>query len=312
MRVLISGATGLIGRALCVALRGTPGVSVATLSRGPAAASAGQAISWDPARGFIDARACDGFDAVVHLAGESIAGSGPLAPITARWGARKKHEILESRRRGTALLATTLAASRAPPRVFVCASGVGFYGTNGAGDGACTEATPQGRGFLADVSGVWEGAAAPASAAGVRVVNLRFGVVLSARGGLVAQLRPPFLACLGGRVGDGTQWLSWIALDDAVRAIRHAIACGELTGPVNACAPAPVRNADAMAALAAALHRPCLVPLPSLAVKAIFGEMGDELLLGGQRAVPEKLLTSGFVFKHPEIVDAMQWAVNDA
>jgi NAD dependent epimerase/dehydratase family enzyme len=338
-RVLISGASGLIGRALTAALSAPTAANafapeVHALVRRPARAGARE-VFWDAAA-RIDVDACEGFDAVVHLAGENVGsgGGGPLG-FTGRWDARKKHDILASRTAGTALLARTLAALRSPPRVLVCASGVGFYGDGG--DAVLSEAAPRGAGFLADVSAAWEAAAQPAADAGVRVVHLRFGVVLSKEGGMIgtateasagalraprhqhpptlpppapaAKLLLPFSLGLGGPSGPGTQWLSWITLADAVRAIQHVATTDELRGPVNTCAPAPARSADFAAAFGAALHRPAFVPLPSLAVRAVFGEMGDEMLLAGQRAVPAKLEASGFVFAHRDIAAGCREAV---
>jgi uncharacterized protein (TIGR01777 family) len=264
-------------------------------------------VFWDPLAGRIDIASLEGFDAVVHLAGENVgSGEGWLA-ASGRWTPRKKFDILESRRRGTALLAGSLAAVERKPRVLVSASGVGFYGL-GCGDAPLREGAPRGRGFLAEVAGVWEGATVRAAEVGVRVVNLRFGVVLAGSGGALAKMRPAFWMGAGGPVGSGAQWMSWITLEDAVRAIQHAMACEALAGPVNTCAPA-VRNADFAAALGDAMGRPAALPLPEAAVRALFGEMGEETLLASVRAVPEKLLASGFFFKHPRIGEAMRAAL---
>lgn len=309
-RVLVTGASGLVGRALLASLR-TPSAAngfrpqVLTLvRRAPRDASE---VWWHPTEGQIDLRALEGLDAVVHLAGENVgSGEGALAAL-GRWSPRKKHAIVESRRRGTLLLARTLAALRAPPRVLVSASGVGYYGD--AGEAECTEARAKGAGFLADVADVWEASTAPAAEAGVRVARLRFGIVLSREGGVVQKLRWPFLLGLGGRVGSGRQWVSWVALRDAVRAIEFAIAHEALAGPVNVCSPQPARNADLMAALARALHRPALCPLPEAAVRLVFGEMGEETLLASTRALPAKLSAAGFGFALPDIEAGMEEAV---
>jgi len=243
----------------------------------------------------------------VHLAGENIgSGEGPLAAL-GRWSDRKKHAIVESRRRGTLLLARSLAALKRKPRVLVSASGVGFYGD--AGDAALTEASPKGRGFLADVADVWEASTAPAEEAGVRVARLRFGVVLSRAGGVVEKLYWPFFLGGGGPVGSGRQWVSWVALPDAVRAIQFAIAHESVRGAVNACSPEPVRNADFMRALGRAMGRPSLVPLPEAAVRLVFGEMGEETLLASTRALPVKLLAAGFNFDFSGVESAMAEAV---
>lgn len=312
-RVLVTGASGLLGRALVAELRvprawNAFSPQVLTAVRRPPASSS--EVFWDPQEGRIDAARCEGLDAVVHLAGENIgSGDGGLSALTGAWTPRKKAAILESRRRGTALLARALSSLRAPPRVLVSASGVGFYGD--AGDVVLDEAAPRGAGFLADVAAEWEGATARAAAAGVRVCCLRFGVVLSRRGGVVERLYWPFFLGGGGRVGRGDQWVSWIALADAVRAVTHAIGTPGLSGPVNACAPAPARNADFMAALARAMRRPCAVPLPEAVVRAVFGEMGAETLLASTRAVPAKLLASGFAFDYPDVDQGMAAALLD-
>ena len=309
-RVLVSGATGMVGRALTAALstpsaenRFNPQIStlVRRAPRGPGE------IFWDPVAGRIDIAALEGFDAVVHLAGENVGSGEGLLAATGRWTARKKFDILESRRRGTALLAGSLAALERKPRVLVSASGVGFYGL-GCGDAPLGEGAPRGRGFLAEVAGVWEGATVRAAEAGVRVVNLRFGVVLAGSGGALAKMTPAFWLGAGGPVGSGKQWRSWIALEDAVRAVQHALACETLRGPVNACAP-PVRNAHFAAALGAAMGRPAALALPEAVVRALFGEMGEETLLASVRATPEKLLESGFFFKRPDIEGAMRSAL---
>jgi uncharacterized protein (TIGR01777 family) len=210
---------------------------------------------------------------------------------------------MESRRRGTLLLSQTIAALDSKPRVLVSASGIGYYGNGG--DAELTESSPKGKGFLAEVADVWEGTTVKAREAGVRVVNLRFGVILSRSAGVLEKLYWPFFFGTGGPIGSGAQWMSWIALEDAVRAIEHSIHKDNLSGPVNACAPNPVRNADFVAALAAAMGRPAILPMPELAVRAIFGEMGEETLLVSQRGVPAKLQGSGFKFNHPEIREAM-------
>ena len=309
-RVLVTGASGLVGRALLASLR-TPSAAngfrpqVLTLvRRAPRDASE---VWWQPTEGQIDLRALEGLDAVVHLAGENIgSGEGPLAAL-GRWSDRKKHAIVESRRRGTLLLARSLAALKRKPRVLVSASGVGFYGDGG--EAALTEASPKGRGFLADVADVWEASTAPAEEAGVRVARLRFGVVLSRSGGVVEKLYWPFFLGGGGPVGSGRQWVSWVALPDAVRAIQFALAHESVRGAVNACAPQPARNADFMGALARAMGRPALVPLPEAAVRLVFGEMGEETLLASTRALPAKLLDAGFNFDFPDVASAMAEAV---
>ncbi len=234
-------------------------------------------------------------------------GDGPLA-FTGRWTERKKHLIMESRRRGTALLARALSVVERKPSVFVSSSGVGYYGSQG--DRELDESSPQGRGFLADVASVWERETGVAARAGIRCVQLRFGVILSSRGGVVQKLQVPFSLGLGGPVGPGTQYLSWISLADAVRAVEHAIHSDALRGPVNTCSPNPVTSRDFSAALGRALHRPALIPLPESVVRMVFGEMGEETLLVSQRAVPKRLSESGFRFLYPDIDGALRAAVS--
>ena len=224
-RVLITGASGVLGTRLAATLRATLFARevVSLVRRAPRSA---QEVWWDPAAARIDLARCEGFDAVVHLAGENVGSGEGLLAFTGRWTASKKHAILESRRQGTALLARSLAALKRPPRVLVSASGVGFYGAHagaGAGGAGLDEAAPRGAGFLAEVAEAWEGATAPAAAAGVRVVQLRFGAILAGSGGVVEKLRLPFSLCLGGPIGSGQQWMPWVALEDAVRAVQHAI-----------------------------------------------------------------------------------------
>ena len=309
-RILVTGASGMVGRALLAALR-TPSASngfrpdVLTLVRHPPQSAS--EVWWAPMEGAIDLKALEGVDAVVHLAGENVgSGEGPLAAL-GRWSDRKKHAVLESRRRGTQLLARSLAALRTRPRVLVSASGVGFYGD--CGDRVLTEESPKGRGFLADVASEWEDATTQAAEAGVRVVRLRFGVILSRCGGVVGKLYLPFFLGAGGPVGRGSQWMSWVMLPDAVRAIQFALSHEQLAGAVNVCSPQPARNADFVRALASAMRRPAFVPLPEVAVRLLFGEMGEETLLVSQRAVPAKLEAAGFAFKFADVGDAMTEAV---
>ena len=294
MHVAVTGASGLIGSALVPALR-AGGHDVSTLVRREARAP--DEIAWNPDAGTIDTGSLRGVEAVVHLAGENIG---------QRWTERARLEIMSSRVEGTTLLAEALASLEPRPRVLVSASGVGYYGDRG--DEELTERSGQGAGFAAEVAAAWERAADPARAAGIRVVHLRQGIVLAGGGGALRRLLTPFRLGLGGRVGSGRQWWSWIALADVVRAYEHALA-GDLEGPVNATAPAPVTNAEFTRALGRALGRPTPFPLPALAVRLAFGQMGKELLLGGQRALPERLLTSGFAFSTPGIDEALAAAL---
>jgi uncharacterized protein (TIGR01777 family) len=248
-------------------------------------------VRWDPKTGRFDDALAEGFDAVVHLAGENIA--------SGRWTRQRKSEIRDSRVGGTRLLAEHLTALSRPPRVLVCASAVGFYGDGGGVD--CTEAAPQGRGFLAEVCRDWEAASEPASARGIRVVVLRIGLVLAAEGGVLPRMLPAFKLGLGARLGDGKQWMSWIALRDLVRVIERAIAEETLTGPVNAVAPEPVTNAAFTMTLARVLGRPTFLSIPALVLRAALGGMAEELLLSGARVLPARLQDAGFPFEHARL-----------
>jgi uncharacterized protein (TIGR01777 family) len=241
-----------------------------------------------------------GFDAVIHLAGETIMG---------RWTAGKKVRILESRTIGTRNLAQALAAANLRPRTFLMASAVGYYGP--CGDEILTEDSPSGNDFLSQVGREWEAAAEPARQAGIRVVNLRLGMVLTPQGGALKQMLTPFRIGVGGRLGTGRQWVSWIALDDVIGALRFALDNQSIFGPINLVAPNPVRNTEFTRALGQALHRPTLFPLPATMVKVLFGAMGEALLLSGQRAVPRKLEASGYRFLHPEITEALRSMLQD-
>lgn len=291
MRVLISGASGLVGSALVPSLEAA-GHRVRRLVR--QRCEEPDAAFWDPAAGTLDAGALDGVDAVVHLAGESIAAG--------RWSAEVKRRILESRVEGTGLIAEELAALEAPPAL-VAASAIGYYGDRG--DEPMDEESPSGEGFLAEVCRRWEAAAQPARDAGSRVVHLRIGMVLSRRGGALQRMLTPFKLGLGGTVGDGRQFMSWIHLDDLVAVIEHALADGELAGAVNAVAPQPVSNREFTRTLGRVLGRPTLVPVPAPLVRLAFGEMGSELLLASTRVVPARLEGAGFAFRFPELEAAL-------
>jgi hypothetical protein len=267
---------------------------VRTLVRRPASGP-GEAW-WDPAAGAIDVAALEGVDVIVNLAGENMG---------QRWTAGVRERVLRSRVDGTRLLAETVA-SLDPRPVLVCASAVGFYGDRG--DEELTEASSRGSGFLADVADAWERAADPAREAGARVVHLRQGLILGRHGGVLARLLPPFRLGLGGRVGSGLQWWSWISLDDAVAGYLRALG-QELEGPVNLTAPAPARCRELVKALGDALHRPTVLPLPAVAVKLAFGRMGEEMLLGGQRVLPARLERDGLAFAHPNLPEALSAAL---
>ena len=294
MKILLTGSSGLLGSALTPSLRAS-GHTVTRLVRPGTRPGPGQ-IVWDPAAGRLDPASIDGFDAVVHLAGENIAG--------ARWTEERKRLLRDSRVRSTRLLAETLGKLSRAPLVLLSASAIGYYGDRG--DEVLTEASAPGSGFLADVCRAWEDAAKPASDAGIRVVNLRFSVVLSAAGGALAKMLPPFKAGLGGPVGSGRQHMSWIALNDVVGAIQHALLTGSLAGPVNVVAPEPATNREFARTLGRVLRRPAFLPLPLFAVRFLFGEMGNDLLLASARVAPSRLEDSGYRFLYPELEGALR------
>jgi len=304
LRVAITGSTGLIGSALVPFLT-AGGHAVRRLVRPRSSASArgtppasgvGETVHWDPDRGQLDPEALEGVDAVVHLAGESV---------SERWTAEHKRAILESRIRGTGLLAQTLAQLRRPPQVFVSVSAVGFYGDGG--QRLLDESSPPGSDFLAHVAQQWEAAARPAAERGIRVVHPRFGVVLSPAGGALGRLLPVFKLYGGGKLGSGNQWMSWVALDDVVGAIHHLLFTESLAGPVNVVAPNPVTNETFGKTLGHVLHRPAAMAVPGFAVRAMFGEMAEVMLLAGQRLTPRRLLESGFQFRHPHLEEALRF-----
>jgi uncharacterized protein (TIGR01777 family) len=285
-RILISGASGLIGTALLPSLSAA-GYDPALLVRG--ATSNRTHIRWAPAES-IDANAVSGFDAVIHLAGESIAG---------RWTRAKKARIHNSRILGTTHLSEALAHAPQPPRVLVCASAIGYYGDRG--EEILREDSPPGQGFLPSVCRDWERASESASKAGIRTVNMRLGIVLSARGGALAKMLFPFRLGLGGNMGNGRQWWSWIHIDDIVGAIHHILKADSLQGPVNLVSANPVRNAEFTRILAGVLSRPAVFPMPSFMAKLAFGQMGEELLLASQRVEPAKLIASGYSFRYSDL-----------
>lgn len=294
MRILVTGASGLIGSALVPALAGA-GHDVLRLTRGAGRRRAGTVL-WDPAAGTIDRAALEGLDAVVHLAGENIS--------TGRWTAEKKARIRDSRVEGTRLLTTALAGLDTPPHTLVAASAIGFYGHRGRDE--VDEDSAPGAGFLADVCREWEAATAPAVQRTIRVVQLRIGVVLSSDGGALASMLTPFRLGLGGPVGSGNQYMSWIAIDDVVAAVQFALTTTALAGPVNAVAPQPVQNREFAQTLGRVLGRPAIVPFPAFAVRALFGEMGEELLLSSTRVIPHRLQEAGFTFRFPTLEPALQ------
>jgi len=295
MKVVLTGSSGLVGSALIPVLT-SGGHEVVRLVRSQPRPEASE-VRWDPETGEIDPAALEGVDAAVHLAGESIAAG--------RWTTSRKARILESRVKGTRLLVETLAGLGQRPKVLVSASAVGYYGDRG--EERLTEDSGSGSAFfLANVCRQWETATEPAAAAGIRVVNLRFGIILSGGGGALPRLLTPFRLGVGGRLGSGKQFMSWIAIDDVVGAIVHVLKTEALRGAVNAVAPQAVTNREFTKALGRVLGRPTLFPLPACAARLAFGEMADELLLASQRVEPAKLLASGYQFRFPEIEGALR------
>ena len=292
MKIIVSGSSGLIGSALTPALQ-RGGHTIVRLVRGRAAPDAAH---WDPKTGTVDTAALEGAGAVVHLAGESVAGL--------RWTRGKKRRIRQSRVRGTALLAQTLAALERKPEVLLAASGVGYYGDQR--DYIVDEDSDPGYGFLADVCREWEAAARPAVDAGIRVVHMRFGVVLSDKGGALATMLRPFRYGLGGAMGEGTQYMSWIALDDAVGAIEHLLTAGDTAGPVNVTTPNPVTNREFTDTLARTLHRPAKLDVPAFVLRLLLGRMADEMLLASTRVHPERLIAAEYVFRLPTLEAALR------
>jgi uncharacterized protein len=291
VKVLVTGASGLIGSSLMRALREAGDEAIALVRRAPRPGE----VRWEPA-GTIDGPAFSGADAVVHLAGENIAAG--------RWTSEFKSRILNSRAQGTQTIAASMVRADPRPRVLISASANGIYGDTG--DKVVNEAEPPGSSFLAEVGRQWENATRAAADASIRVVLLRLGMVLSGHGGALPRMLTPFRLGAGGRVGDGRQWMSWIALDDVIGLILYTLRNEALRGPVNAVAPNPVTNAEFTRALGAVLHRPTLFPLPAFLVRAAFGEMGQELLLASNRAVPQAALAAGFHFRYPEIKAALR------
>ncbi len=291
MKILVTGASGLVGGALVPYLT-TGGHTVVRLVRG----SSDKGIRWDPAKGEIDAAKLEGFDAVVHLAGENIAGG--------RWSDDKKKRILDSRVDGTSLLATALAKLDKKPKVLVCASAIGFYGDRG--DELLDESAAAGEGFLSDVCAAWEDAAAPARGAGIRTVHLRIGVVLAANGGALGKMLLPFKLGVGGVLGSGDQYMSWVTVDDVIGMIHFAIENDDIQGAVNAVAPTPVTNRNYTKALGKVLSRPTVFPIPAFGARLALGEMADELLLSSTRVVPARLEKAGYTFRFAELEDALR------
>ncbi|MBK8247780.1 MAG: TIGR01777 family protein [Gemmatimonadetes bacterium] len=295
MRIAITGATGFVGVPLVAALRAEGHEVVVIGRRRPGSAPD---VAWDPEGGVIDRSALNGVEAVVHLAGE---------PIGERWTPARKAALRSSRVKGTSLIATTMAALSPRPRVLVSMSAIGIYGNRG--DEELTEASPPARDFLGELGVAWESAADPARAAGIRVVHPRLGIVLHQDGGALAKMLPPFRLGLGGRLGAGTQYMSWISRADAVAALQFALTSDSVQGPVNVTAPAPVTNATFTQELGRALHRPAVAVVPEFAIRLMFGEMGEQTVLAGQRVHPQVLLDRGFRFRHPDLPSALRFAL---
>lgn len=300
MRIAITGSTGLIGMALVADLRAT-GHEVARVVRRASAAEPGDVV-WDPAAGLIDAAGLEGLDAVIHLAGESIAGL---------WTRAKKARIVESRVRGTRLLCETLAGLSHPPRVLLSASASGYYGDHPPSE-VVTEDDPRGSGFLADTVVAWEEAALPATAAGIRVVYMRFGMVLSAQGGALGAQLPIFKLGLGGRLGSGQQVVSWIARSEIPLVVRQLLTRAEFAGPVNLVSPNPVPNQEFTTILARVLRRPAPFRLPAHLLRLVLGQMAQELFLNGARVEPRRLLEAGYQFSYPVLESALRHELSAA
>ncbi len=292
-RVLMSGARGLVGSMLSEAMRGL-GWELRILTRGR---SGPGGVHWDPEQGLIDADGLEGCDYVVHLAGENIA--------SGRWNSERKRLIMDSRVKGTRLLAEALAKAKSRPRVLLCASGANYYRDN-EGGGPWDERGPAGDGFLSQVCLNWEAAAEPARRAGIRVTHARMGAVLSTKGGMLTKMLPAICSGLGGVVGSGKQRISWIHADDLVRALIFMLQRDELAGPVNVVSPIPVSNRDLTKAIAAILHRPVFLPMPKTAIWWLFGEMGEELLLADNAVAPMRLMEAGMQWEFAEVQDALR------
>jgi uncharacterized protein (TIGR01777 family) len=294
-RILVSGVSGPIGAALLPSLK-TRGYEVTRLVRG--AATGDDQISWNPAKP-IAPDTVSRFDAVIHLAGESIVG---------RWTKTKKAKIRDSRVVGTTHLAQALAQAKRKPEVFISSSAIGYYGDRG--NEILKEKSMPGTGFLADVCRDWEAATQAAAQAGIRTVQMRTGVVLSSTGGALGKMLTPFKMGVGGKIGDGRQWMSWIDVQDMVGAIHHVLKSDLLQGPVNMVAPKPVTNAEFTKTLGSVLSRPTILPMPAFAVKFAFGEMGETVLLGSQRVEPAQLVVSGYPFRFTSLRASLENLLN--
>lgn len=299
MQIAISGASGFLGRFLARHLT-ADGHVVRPMVRAAAGGGHKGAISWDPRRGTLDPSALVGIDAVIHLAGE---------PIAQRWTQDRKRRIRESRVRGTETVARAIATLRRPGLVFLSGSAIGIYGDRG--DELLDERNAVGADFLAGIATEWERASDPALDAGARVVQLRTGIVLAGDGGALAKMLPPFRMGLGGPLGSGRQWMSWIAREDFARAVSFLLGASDVAGPVNVVAPHPVRNSEFARVLGRALHRPAILPVPAMAITMGMGEMGRSTVLASQRVLPQRLLACGFQFRFPLLADALAFELPD-
>ncbi|MGK0200366.1 MAG: hypothetical protein ACI91J_003656 [Yoonia sp.] len=293
VRILIAGSSGLVGNALGRRLRDTQHEIWRLVRR---ESDDEREISWDPERGLLDQTACEGFDAVIHLGGVNIA--------MRRWSEKFKQRIRDSRVKSTRLLAMTISNLQQPPKVFLCATGIGNYGDRG--DELLDEESSEADSFLASVGKEWEAASQPAAAANVRVVNLRFGLVLGTADGALAKMLPVFRLGIGGVVGNGRQWWSWIGLQDTVKAIAFLLENEGLRGPINLVSPNPATNREFTKTLGHVLRRFTLFPLPAVVARIALGEMAKETLLASTRVRPKRLLEAGFEFDHPELEDALR------
>jgi uncharacterized protein (TIGR01777 family) len=293
MKIVIAGASGLIGSALVRALRGA-GHDVRRLVR-RAAVAAPDEILWSPAAGELNPQDLRGTDAIINLAGENVGH---------RWTPGRRERILRSRVDSTRTLVAAMAALKPAPSVFLSASAIGYYGDRG--EETLTESSPIGHGFLPEVCLAWETHAQGAARQGVRTVVFRFGTVLATEGGALARMLPLFLLGLGGRLGSGEQWMSWVSLDDVIGAAMHALHDDRCAGPMNIAAPTPIRNREFTAALGRVLHRPAVLPAPAWALRIAFGEMADEALLASARTLPKRLNETGYVFRHPALEGALE------
>lgn len=292
MRIVLSGGSGLIGGLLRPHLQSAGHEFISLVRHEPRNIAEAQ---WDPQSGRIDAGKLKDVDAAIHFSGKNVA---------VRWNAKRKSELVQSRVESTRLLCKTLAELNPRPKTLIVASAIGFYGDRG--DETLDEDSPPGVGFFPDLCKEWEAATEPARQAGIRVVNLRIGVVLSLHGGALQKMLLPFRLGLGGPIGSGRQYMSWIEAGDLVRAIEFALSNSTLTGPVNAVAPAPVRQREFAKTLGRVLHRPAILPMPAAVVRLLFGEMGQTVLLGGAQVLPKRLTDAGFTFRYPNLEGALR------